>query len=60
MRIEDIKENDVLVSTDEGGSGYYRVLKVSKRTVRVRSENGNEMRAYPHSFNRKVTYPVNV
>ena len=60
MQIADIKPDDVLVSTDENGTGYYRVLKVSKITVRVRAENGNEFRAYPHIFDRKINYPVKV
>jgi len=60
MRIEDIKANDVLVGVDENGAGYYRVLKVSRVTIRVRGENGNEFRAYPTIFNRKIDYPVNV
>lgn len=60
MKIADIKSKDVLVSTDENGTGYYRVLKVFKITIKVRGENGNEFRAYPASFDRRVDYPVNV
>lgn len=60
MQIEDIKPNDVLVSVDKHGTGYYRVLKVNRVTVDVRAENGNEVRCYPHIFDRKVTYQVNV
>ena len=60
MRITDIKKDDVLVSTDKHGTGYYRVLKVNRVTIDVRGENGNTVRAYPVIFDRKVTYPVNV
>ena len=55
MKIAEIKPNDVLVSVDETGAGFYRVLKVNRVTVDVTSENGNKVRAYPHIFDRKVT-----
>lgn len=60
MKIEEIKQNDVLVNVDENGAGYFRVLKVNRVTVDVRGENGNRVRAYPHIFDRKVDYAVNV
>lgn len=60
MKIADIKANDVLVSTDENGTGYYRVLKVFNVTIKVRGENGNEFRSYPATFDRRVDYPVKV
>jgi hypothetical protein len=60
MKIDDIKCGDVLVNTDENGSGYFRVLKVNRITIDVRGENGNKVRAYPNIFDRKITYPVNV
>lgn len=60
MKIEDIHENDVLVSVDQNGAGYYRVLKVCKVMVRVRGENGNTFRAYPNDFNCKIDYEVRV
>lgn len=58
MRIEDIKSGDTLVSVDENGAGYCRVLKVNRVTVDVRQENGTTVRARPHVFDRKVNYPV--
>lgn len=58
MKIEDIKAGDVLCSTDRHGTGYYKVIKVNRVTVDLQSENGNKVRAYPHIFERKVTYPV--
>lgn len=60
MKIESIQPNDVLVSVDENGAGYYRVLKVNRVTVDVRGENGNQIRTRPHKFYRKVNYQVNV
>jgi len=60
MKIADIKAGDVLVNTDENGTGYYRVLKVCRVTVKVRCENGNEARMYPVIFDRKIDYQVNV
>jgi hypothetical protein len=60
MKIKDIKPNDVLVSVDEYGAAYYRVLKVNRVTVNVRTENGNVARMPPHLFSRKISYPVNV
>jgi hypothetical protein len=60
MRIEEIKQGDVLVSVDQNGASYYRVLKVYRVMIKVRGENGNELRAYPVHFSRKITYPVNV
>jgi len=58
MWIENISRGDVLVSTDENGSGYYKVLKKNRVTVDVLCENGNRVRMRPHLFDRKVTYPV--
>lgn len=58
MNIEQISKNDVLCSTDENGTGYYKVVKVNRMTVDVISENGNRVRAYPVIFDRKITYPV--
>lgn len=58
MKIEDIKPGDVLVSVDARGAGYFRVAQVNRITVDVVGENGNAVRAYPHIFDRKVTYPV--
>ena len=58
MKITDIKVGDVLVSTDEHGTGYYRVLKVNRVTIDVRGENGNTVRAYPAIFDRRIDYPV--
>lgn len=60
MKIAEIKPDDVLVNVDENGAGYYRVLKVNRVTIDVRSENGNKVRAYPHIFDRKVDYSVAV
>lgn len=60
MKIQDIKPGDVLVNVDKNGAGYYRVLKVNRITIDVRGENGNECRAYPCIFDRKIDYPVNV
>lgn len=60
MKIEHIKPNDVLVSVDENGAGYYRVLKINRITIDVRCENGTKVRAYPHVFDRKVDYEVKV
>jgi hypothetical protein len=60
MKIEDIKPNDVLVSVDKNGAGYYRVLKVNRVTVDAQAENGNQVRAYPEIFDRKINYPVSV
>lgn len=54
MKITDIKPNDVLVSTDEHGTGYYLVQKVNKVTVVVETEQGRVIRAYPHIFDRKA------
>lgn len=58
MNIEQISKDDVLCSTDENGTGYYKVLKVNRITVDVVGENGNLVRAYPAMFDRKITYPV--
>jgi hypothetical protein len=58
MKITDIKPGDVLVNVDKNGAGYFKVLKVNRVTVDVRGENGNEVRAYPFIFDRKVDYPV--
>lgn len=60
VKIEDIKQGDVLVNVDENGAGYYRVMKVNKVTVDVVGENGNRSRSYPNIFDRKIDYPVNV
>lgn len=60
MKLADIKADDVLVSTDENGTGYYRVVKVCKIKIRVRGENGNEFLSYPAIFDRRIDYPVNV
>lgn len=56
MRISEIQPNDILVSVDELGAGYYLVKKVNRVTVDVISENGNSVRAYPLIFDRKVPY----
>lgn len=58
MLISDIKDGDVLCSTDENGTGYFKVQKVNRITVDVIGENGNNVRAYPVIFDRKVNYPV--
>lgn len=58
MKINDIKAGDVLVSVDENGAGYYRVIKVNHITVDVMCENGNQVRVRPSNFDRKVNYPV--
>lgn len=58
MKIEDMKTGDVLVSVDKNGAGYYKVAKVNRVTVDVISENGNRVRSYPATFDRRVTYPV--
>lgn len=58
MKIEDLKQGDVLVSVDENGAGYYRVTKVNRVTVDVMAENGNAARCRPHLFDRKINYPV--
>lgn len=58
MRIEEINRDDVLVNVDEHGAGYYRVLKVNRKTVDVVGENGNRVRVRPHLFNRRVHYDV--
>ncbi len=60
MKITDLKPEDVVVNVDKNGAGYYRVLKINRVTVDVRGENGNVIRTYPHLFDRKVDYPVNV
>lgn len=58
MKIEDIRKGDTLVNVDKNGAGYYRVVKVNRVTATVRSENGNEFKAYPHVFDRKIPYVV--
>lgn len=58
MKINDIKEGDVLVSTDKNGTGYYKVERVNHITVDVLCENGNTARVRAAIFDRKVTYPV--
>jgi hypothetical protein len=58
MRIEDISPGDVLVSVDENGAGYYRVLKVNRVTIDAIGENGIKLRSRPHLFDRKVGYQV--
>jgi hypothetical protein len=58
MRINEIKSGDVLVGVDARGAGYYKVVKTNHKTVDVIAENGNPVRLYPSSFDRKVTYPV--
>ncbi len=58
MKIDDINQGDVLVSVDKDGAGYFRVLKVNRKTVDVVAENGNKVRAYPHLFDRKINYAV--
>ena len=57
-QIEDIAKGDVLASTDSNGTGYFRVVRVHPTMVTLIGENGNKVRAYPHLFERKVTYPV--
>lgn len=56
MKIGDIKPNDVLTNFDKNGTGYYRVVKVNRITIDVVGENGNRVRAYPHFFERKLSY----
>lgn len=61
MKIENIKEGDVLVDFDQNGVGYVRVLKVCPIMIKVRSETGAEFRAYPHIYSHKTTeYPDGV
>jgi hypothetical protein len=63
VKIEDIKPGDILCSlVDTGATGelgattiYYRVLKVNRITVTVRSEYGREFRAYPAIFHGRAT-----
>ena len=54
MKIEEINMGDILVSTDYQGTGYYLVTKVNRVTIQVKCENGNEIKAYPHVFDRKI------
>lgn len=58
MHIDDIKRGDVLVSVDQRGAAYYRVRRVHTKKITVVGENGNEFRAYPATFDRRITYPV--
>lgn len=58
MKIADINVDDILVSVDKNGAGYYKVTKVNRVTVDVLCENGNLARMFPVTFDRRVTYPV--
>ena len=55
MKIGDINKGDVLVRVDKDGSGYYRVLKINRVTVTVKTEQGETIKAYPHFFDGKTT-----
>jgi hypothetical protein len=54
MKLSEISADDVLVSTDQHGTSFYRVLRVCAVKVRVRHENGNETLLYPQAFDRKI------
>lgn len=55
MKLADMSKGDVLVSVDENGAGFYRVEKVCQRMVKVATEQGHVIRAYPHTFDRKLS-----
>ncbi|MDE2105647.1 MAG: hypothetical protein KGL39_50940 [Patescibacteria group bacterium] len=55
MKLADLAKGDVLVSVDENGTGFYRVEKVCRRMVKVATEQGHVIRAYPHTFDRKLS-----
>ena len=56
MKIADIKPTDVLVDTDQRGTGYYRVVKVNRVTITVETEQRRIIKAYPHVFDRKAHF----
>lgn len=55
MQLSDLNPGDVLVSTDMHGTGFYRVEKVCRRMVKVKTEQGHTIRAYASTFDRKLT-----
>ena len=55
MKLSDIDFGDVLVSTDCNGTGFYRVEKVCRKVVKVATEQGHIIRAYPIMFDSKLT-----
>jgi hypothetical protein len=55
MKLTDLSSGDVLVSVDANGAGYYRVEKVCHRMVKVTTEQGHIIRAYPEMFDRKLS-----
>lgn len=58
MKISDLRPGDIVCSTDQRGTCYYRIDAVHKVRVDVTHENGRTMRLHPVLFDRKVTYPV--
>lgn len=54
MKIEDMTVGDVLVQVDARGASFYRVVKVCRVIVKVMTEQGHVIRAYPSHFNRKI------
>jgi len=55
VTLTDLAPGDVLVSVDANGAGYYRVEKVCRRMVKVVTEQGHTIRAYPSMFDRKLS-----
>jgi hypothetical protein len=55
MNLSDLSPGDVLASTDENGTGFYRVVKVHKKTVKVATEQGSVTNHYPEEFDRKLS-----
>ena len=55
MKLADMSKGDVLVSVDANGAGFYRVEKVCRRMVKVATEQGHVIRAYPVMFDRKLS-----
>ena len=54
MKLADLSPGDVLVNTDANGTGFYRVEKVCAKVVKVMTEQGHVIRAYPVVFDRKI------